>query len=66
MLADITHYFVRNIDFYQGKNSVNIDIHARADNLPTAIKEVVRGILAAGVGNYPNGTREIFLYHCCL
>ena len=65
--ADSTHYFVRHIDIYQGNNSVNIDIHARATNLSTAIKVVVNGIITAGVVNDPNGARELFLdnRHAC-
>ena len=53
-MDDSTHYFVRNID------AGSINIHARADNTPTTIKSVVNGIIAAGVGNYPYGTRNLF------
>ena len=60
MLDDSTHYFVRHIDDYKQNNAGNIDIHARAANLPTPIKAVVNGIIAIGVGNYPNGEKNCF------
>ena len=55
MLSDSTHYFVRQIDVYQVTNAVNINIYARYANLPTAIKAVVNGIIATGVGNDYDG-----------
>ena len=64
MLANSTHYLVRHIDFYQVNNSVNIDIHAIAANIPTTIKVVVNGIITTGVVNDPNYVKELFLDNC--
>ena len=60
LLYNSTHYFVRHIDIYQVNNAVNIDIHARSSNVQTTIKAVVNRIIAAGVGNDPDGTRKLF------
>ena len=66
MLSDSTHYFVRQIDVYQVTNAVNINIYARYANLPTAIKAVVNGIIATGVGNDYDGAGFFLdnLYAC--
>ena len=66
-MADSKHYFVRNIDVYQVNNAGNIDINARAANLPTTIEVFVNGITTSGVVNDPNGAREPFLEnrHAC-
>ena len=61
VMADSTHYFVRHFDVYQLNNSVNIDIHERADNLPTTIEVFVNGIITSGMVNDPDGARELFL-----
>ena len=62
-MADSKHYFVRNIDVYQENNMENVDMHARASNIPTTIKAVVNRIIAAGVGNDPDGA-IFFLDYC--
>ena len=59
VMANSTHYFVRNIAIYQGNNLGNIDIHARSSNLPTTIKEVVNVIITECAGNDPNGARKL-------
>ena len=50
----ITHYFIRHADVYQENYAGNIDIHARAANLPITVKAVVNGIIVAGVRNIPD------------
>ena len=51
----ITHYFIRHADVYQENYAGNIDIHARAANIPTTIRAFITGIIAAGVENDPDG-----------
>ena len=45
------YYFVWNIDMYQGNNEGNIDIHHRAKQLPTMMKEVINSVLASSIAN---------------
>ena len=60
VLADSTHYFVRNIDVYQVNNAGNINIHARYANLSTAIKSAVNRIITEVLVNDPNVASKLF------
>ena len=61
VLADGKYYFVQNIDMYQGKNIVNIDIHNLAKQLPTTIKAVINSFLDSNIENDLYGARKLFL-----
>ena len=62
-MSNRKYYFVWNIDMYQGNNEGNIDIHHRAKQLPTMMKEVINSILASNIANDHFGVRIIFLKH---
>ena len=61
ILADSHGYFIYHLDFYQGKNKANIDIHPLVKHLPTTQKAVANAILKSQIHNDKDGCRYLFM-----
>ena len=67
VLAGSKYCLFRDLDVYQGKNALNIDIHHCAKQLSTTTKAVINAAIASKISNNHCGLRKLFLdnrYDC--
>ena len=57
------YYCVRNINMYQGKNSVNVDINYHTKQITTTTKAVINADLALKIEKCHYGAHKLFLYN---